>query len=109
MKEKRGQEINITTIIIIILSVIALFIIVAAFTGGVGELWKKITGVKPAVTSLDLVIAGCKASCAAGAKDAYCNVQHTVEIGGKVGNYSCHSLQSQLPKELEECPGIGCS
>lgn len=45
LKSKKGAELNITTIIIVILAVLALVIIALSFTGGMNQLWEFISGI----------------------------------------------------------------
>ncbi|MEM1577608.1 MAG: hypothetical protein QXM27_01140 [Candidatus Pacearchaeota archaeon] len=42
--KKRGQNINITTIIILVLAILVLLIVAISFTGGWTKLWERITG-----------------------------------------------------------------
>lgn len=44
-KNKKAVELNVTTIIIVILAVLALVIIALSFTGGMSKLWEQIIGI----------------------------------------------------------------
>jgi hypothetical protein len=54
---KKGVEINITTIIIVILAILVLVILSLYFTGGMKNLWQKISGVSGAWNEADMTSA----------------------------------------------------
>jgi len=50
MKNKKGVELNIATIIILVLAILVLVILAMYFTGGMTSLWSQIVGKKVAYT-----------------------------------------------------------
>lgn len=73
---KKAIEINVATIIIVILAILVLVILALYFTGGMKSLWSKITPVPGAYEQTDVENArnACTLLCTAGqsAKTAYC-------------------------------------
>ena len=71
---KKAVEMNINTIIIVILAVLVLVILALYFTGGMTALWEKITGVSGAYNEADITTARqlCGTYCAAGNGAEYC-------------------------------------
>jgi len=92
---KRGA-ISIEMIILIILALLTLVIVAAAFTGGMSELWKKISGISSAIPEADRIAAKatCDQYCGQGLKDIYCNPSFAGSIAGKKCNdfTSCASI-----------------
>ena len=65
MKDKKGIEMNITTIIVVILAILVLVILSLYFTGGMKTLWEKIKGVGGTWNTADVNAArqNCMAYC----------------------------------------------
>ena len=94
---KRGA-ISIEMIILIILALLTLVIVAAAFTGGMSELWKKISGISSAIPEADRIAAKatCEQYCEQGLKDVYCNPTFSGTLAGK----KC--------KDFTSCSAITC-
>jgi len=77
---KKGAEINITTIIVIILAILVLVILALYFTGGMKSLWEKITGVKSSWDQTDLENSRtvCAVRCSAEDREFFCNHQFSL-------------------------------
>ena len=87
MVNKRGAM-SIEMIIVIILALITLVVVAAAFTGGMKQLIDKISGVTSAIPEADRLAAkaSCDQYCSAAAKDVYCNPSFTGTLAGKKCN-----------------------
>lgn len=96
MKNKKGAETAISTIVIVILAVLVLIIVIAGFTMGWKNLWEKINIFAPAAESIDAVVAKCDTLCLANQKYSYCCDKQKVK---NIGELSCIDL-----KEIENLP-----
>ncbi|MEM4703135.1 MAG: hypothetical protein QXP53_01485 [Candidatus Pacearchaeota archaeon] len=78
---RKGAEINITTVIVIILAILVLVILALYFTGGMKSLWEKITGVKGAWDQTDVENAKsvCAVRCTAQDKEFFCTHEFTLK------------------------------
>jgi len=97
MANKRGAM-SIEMIIVIILALITLVVVAAAFTGGMKQLIDKISGVTSAIPEADRLAAkvSCEQYCSAGAKDIYCNPSFT----GTLATTKCPAIAP--------CANISC-
>jgi hypothetical protein len=91
---KKGAEINITTIIVIILAILVLVILALYFTGGMKSLWQKITGVQSSWDQTDMENAQtvCAVRCSASDQTFFCNHQ-----------FSLRKSNEKDPPELKFC------
>jgi len=82
MRNRKGAEINITTIIVIILAVLVLVILALYFTGGMKSLWQKITGVKGSWDETDVENARtvCAFRCSAEDNEFFCNHENPLRM-----------------------------
>lgn len=108
--QKKGAEINITTIIVIILALLVLVILALYFTGGMKSLWQRITSTKGAWDQTDIENARqvCATHCSAGNKDFFCT--HEFSIRAKDGTTStlmkCTDPEINAQK-MKECKEAG--
>lgn len=108
MKNKKGAEMTVGTIIIIVLALIVLVVLVYGFTTGWGNLWAKITGFFGGTKSnLATVVQGCKVACASGSTVDYCKTQTVTKDDGTKGPATCKSLEGAA-NGLEACDAISC-
>ena len=108
---KKGAEMTIGTIIVIILALVVLVVIIYGFVTGWGNLWQKIIGIggggKPNVqTQVD----SCKIACASDAKSDYCKTRNVIFEDNSNQTLTCEQLASQRGTSvgLDSCPGISC-
>ena len=87
MKDKKGQEMTVSTLILLVLGAIILVLVILGFTMGWQNLWAKINIFNPS-TDLDSVIAACKLSAASGATGSYCEFK-SVTISGTKQYVNC--------------------
>jgi len=95
---KKGA-IQIETIIVIILALLALVIIAAAFTGGFNQLWGKLTG-SFGVSSVtaDTAVNNCNGWCGANAANQFCTHQFVITGRENEGTKTCTNLGVGCPK-----------
>ena len=108
---KRGAEMTIGTIIVIILALVVLVVIIYGFVTGWGSLWQKIIGIggvgKPNVqTQVD----SCKIACASEAKSDYCKNRNVIFDDNSNRTLNCESLVSSYGTTvgLDACSTINC-
>jgi len=114
MKNKKGAEINITTIIVIILAILVLVILALYFTGGMQSLWNRITPVVPSYDVGDLTRAKsfCVNLCLNKDRIAFCGyeaaIQKRDDNGQVIGTDTLHCWDSQIAAHKEvECKEAG--
>lgn len=112
MKNKKGAETAISTIVVVILAVLVLIVVVVGFTMGWSNLWKQINVFAPAAESIDAVVTKCDALCLSNQKYSYCCDKQKVK---DIGDSSCIDLKEteNLPITCEsiakeDCEGITC-
>jgi len=77
MKDKRGAEMTIGTLVAIILGLIVLVVIALGFTMGWQNLWEKLTGFGG--SSLATVGQACQIACTGGDANAYCKQARSIK------------------------------
>ena len=83
LKNKKGSEMTIGTIVIIVLALIVLVVLVLGFTGGWGNLWGRITSFFGG-PNIDSVVQACEMACTTKAKYDYCERVRTVKADSEV-------------------------
>jgi len=94
IKNKRGAEMTIGTIIIIILALVVLVFLIVGFSMGWKNLWSSITGYGGGEENVDQVAQTCKIACTANQKYNFCTKENKI-IGykGDSGNdFTCEKL-----------------
>lgn len=76
---KKGAEMTIGTIIIIILALVVLVILVYGFSTGWSNLWEKITGFGGGKVNVQTVIQSCQLSCTTNSQYDYCKTRNLIE------------------------------
>ena len=82
-KNKKGQGLSLTTIILIVLGLAVLVFLIFGFSKGWGNLWDTITQAGGGDANVDDVKRGCDLACATQSEDAYCRESRTVKYGSK--------------------------
>lgn len=121
MKNKKGQDMSLTTIILIVLGVAILVFLIFGFSSGWGNLWGKIQGYIGGGSNIDTVISGCQLACSAGNKYDFCESTRTVKFGKEtqVGEKTVNSVSASCKDlatnsnytsviSVADCPGL-CS
>jgi len=107
MLNKRGQGLQISTLILIILGIVILVVLILGFTLG----WQKIA---PWLSSnnVDTVVNQCQASCATGDAYGFCSLNKTLkadDLPNKqvIANCSYFSTNSAYTKySIATCPNL---
>ncbi len=104
MKDKKGAELAIGTIVIIVLALVVLVVLVVGFTGGWGNLWTRITSFFGGGNNVDSVVQACQVACTTGAQYDYCTRERTVKFEDETqnGKYNCKALEDK-GFGLEKC------
>jgi hypothetical protein len=98
-KSKRGAEMTIGTMIIIILAIIVLAFLVFGFTTGWTNLWDKLSNWGAGETNVATVVQACKLSCETGDNYGYNNQLREVRFDKKdKGSFTCINLQNDINK-----------
>jgi len=93
-RDKRGLEMAISTLIIIILSVIVLLALVLAFTGGFTEFWKTIKSYSQ--SDIQALKKTCENSCAFNNNYDFCCLQREIDFGGGTENLTCQDSRLKV-------------
>ncbi len=94
---KKGAEITIGTIIIIILALVVLVVLIYGFITGWGSLWQNVIGFGGGKINVQTVIQSCQIACTTQSYYEYCNRQRNVifEEKEKGEPMSCEDLESR--------------
>ena len=79
MKNKKGAEMTIGTIIIIILALVVLVILIYGFSTGWTNLWDKITGFGGGKANVQTVVQSCQLACTTSSNFDYCKTRKLIE------------------------------
>lgn len=101
MKDKKGAEMTIGTIIIIILALVVLVILVYGFSTGWSNLWEKIVGFGGGKPNVQTVVQSCQLACTTNSQYDYCTKTLNVVFSSdktsadfkKNGKYNCKGLE----------------
>jgi len=99
MKNKKGAEMTIGTIIIIILALVVLVILVYGFSTGWTNLWEKITNFGGGKVNVQTVVQACQLACVTNSEYDYCNKTTDVVFSSdkkdtRNNKYNCKGLES---------------
>ncbi len=97
---KKGAEMTIGTIIIIILALVVLVVLIYGFTTGWGNLWDKILGVGGGKENVQSVVDACRVACTTQAKYDFCQRQREITFRDPAGTLqkvdaSCEELKNK--------------
>jgi len=110
LKNKKAVEINITTVIILVLAVLVLVILGMFFSNTMGDLWKKITKTSNAwdQTDVENSLNACKIRCGAQDKDYFCNHEFQVHTTGSTTTTPKKCWESPInAQNSAECKEVG--
>lgn len=104
--DKRGQELSVTTIILIVIGLLVLVLLIIGFTIG----WKKIfPWIKPSNNVKDIADQ-CKISCSINSKYDFCTVKRELRAEDKtLQEINCDFL-AEMKQEygVEKCTAVSC-
>lgn len=80
---KRGQEMSISTLVLIVLAIIVLVLIIIGFTGGWSNLWDRISNFGGGKENVQLIVQSCQIACSSNSQYDYCTRLRDVNFGSK--------------------------
>jgi len=107
---KKAVEMNVNTIIVVILAILVLVILALYFTGGMTNLWTKIM---PQVvpfeqTDVENARSACVLLCSAQAKTSFCEREFDVRIKDSTETKRLKCLDAPINAQKEqECKNVG--
>jgi hypothetical protein len=78
---RRGQEMSISTLVLIVLAIVVLVLVVIGFTGGWSNLWDRISNLGGSKENVQLVIQSCEIACSSDSQYDYCTKMREVNFG----------------------------
>lgn len=107
-KGKKGSELTLSTIIIIVLGIAVLVFLIFGFATGWTNLWNKITAYGGGNANVDTIKQACILACSQNAVSTYCATPQTVKFDDKTTlKGSCRNLEG-TKANIEPCP-ISCT
>ena len=111
---KKGAEMTIGTIIIIVLALVVLVVLIVGFTGGWTNLWDKIKAFFGGGDNVGTMVTACQTACASNLQYDYCSKERVLKFGDKSdrdGTYNCMAMQGMslglsCDKNFENCAAI---
>ncbi|MFA7708312.1 MAG: hypothetical protein WCX73_05165 [Candidatus Pacearchaeota archaeon] len=112
MKNKKGAEMTIGTIIVIILALVVLVILVYGFSTGWTNLWDKVTNFGGGKANVQTIVQSCQLACTTLSEYDYCKTRSMIEVdsAGKIQparEITCKVLEYGN-YGLEPCDSISC-
>jgi len=111
MKDKKAQQLSITTLILIVVGVLILVFIIIGISTGFGNLTKKIN-IFSRTDSLSDVVIACRLDAQANDRVSYCQSPRPVKIEGETIDIHCpdsriqNLLESSYRERQVNCGGI---
>lgn len=106
---KKGVEMTIGTIVVIILALVVLVVLIYGFSTGWGNLWENILGYGGGKVNVQTVIESCKVACQTSGQFDYCNKSRSVTFAqnAKPEQVSCKQVADRVPQDLS-CSSLTC-
>lgn len=82
--DKKGQGLQLSTIILIVLGIAVLVFLIFGFSVGWGNLWDRIQNFSGGKVNLDTIKQGCALACAEVSSDKWCTQVRSVNFAEKV-------------------------
>ena len=107
---KKGAEMTIGTIVMIILALVVLVVLIFGFTSGWGNLWNNIVGFGGGQVNVQTVVQACQVACSTSGTYDYCTRERSVvfEKDKPSQNLKCRDLESR-GVGLSACGNVDCS
>ena len=108
--DKKGAEMTIGTIVMIILALVVLVVIIYGFTTGWSNLWQNIIGFGGGKVNVQTVVSSCQLACSTNGVYDYCTKErNVVETEDSKGvSMKCFELEGSR-YGLDACEQIDCS
>jgi hypothetical protein len=124
--DKRGQELTLGTVILIILGIVVLVFLIFGFSTGWGNLWDRMSNIAGGKSNLDSIRSGCEVACLSNNVEDFCRFQRTVRYDGTesawngkdMGNVTsspgtCYDISQNTTRyprvNVATCPSINCA
>ena len=106
---KKGAEMTIGTIVVIVLAIAVLVFLIFGFTTGWSNLWERVGIYGGKGVNVNDVVVACSAACAQENNYGFCNQQYElITEDGSQGSHSCNEWVLIDNFGIEECSGL-CS
>jgi hypothetical protein len=106
---KKGAEMTIGTIVIIVLAIAVLVFLIFGFTTGWSNLWERIGIYGGGGVNVNDVATACAGACAQQSEYNFCTLKRElITEKGSQGSYSCEQLTIINNYGIEKCSGL-CS
>ena len=83
IRGKRGQQLTLGTVILIVLGIAVLVFLIFGFSMGWKNLWDNIVQRGGGGSNLDTIRSGCELACIGENEDQFCNQMRTINFGEK--------------------------
>lgn len=94
---KKGQEMTLSTIIVIVLGIAVLIFLIFGFSTGWGNLWDRITNLGGGRVNVDTVKQACALACSTNAEYDFCTRARKVVIEeGYQADTTCEKLEGSV-------------
>ncbi|MFH1451544.1 MAG: hypothetical protein ABIF88_00015 [archaeon] len=119
---KKGQDLTLGTIILIVLGIAVLIFLIFGFSTGWNNLWERITGFGGGGVNVDTIKQSCAIACSTRSSYDFCELDRTVKYGKEVDGWNgtgiskvkssvgnCNSMtdSTKYPSvNIVSCPGI---
>ena len=98
MENKRGQNLSLTTIILVAIGIVVLVILIWGFSSGWGNLWSKATSYFGGGNNVDTIIQSCALACTTESEHDFCTLKRSVKIdAGVEAKGTCYQLSENDP------------
>ena len=112
---KKGAEMTIGTIVIIILALVVLVVLIYGFSTGWSNLWQNVIGFGGGSVNVQTIIQSCQVSCSTSATYDYCTKKRDIvfdKVNGKKnpldGSLTCNDLKDSKYNAALTCSNIDC-
>ena len=108
MMNKRGFELAISTLVLLIIGLLVLASLIYGFSYGWGNFWNKIIAFSGGSDTVSAVISACETSCSVKSQYDYCTLKRKIIENGDEKMVTCNELELSKKYELR-CPAISCT
>lgn len=116
---KKGAEMTVGTIIVIVLALIVLVILIFGFSTGWGTLWDNLKNLIGGGVNVQTIVRACQIACTTNAEYDYCSLPRNVNFGkdsgisgidasGKI-SLNCEQLEDPKYRTDLSCPSVTCT
>lgn len=98
MKNKKGFELAMSTLVVIILALVILTVLILSFTGGWQKFWGTLQNFF--ISDVESVKKACESACLSGLEHDFCCRQRTVNLGNGKVNLICNDERLKIECEI---------